>query len=71
MEFSGDSALAGGVVSALVVWLVKLLVGRAFGEVSRELVSLRQEVSQLNKDVAFIRGRMLRRGDDRDHEPRP
>jgi hypothetical protein len=66
MEISGDGAMAGGVVSAIVLWLAKLLIGRTLGQVTAELALLRKEVGTLNKEVAFIRGRMRRRGDDDD-----
>ena len=64
MEISGDGAVAGGLMSALILWIAKLLIGRTLTEVTDELKSLRAEVAQLNKEVSFIRGRLRRKGVD-------
>lgn len=58
VDLSGDGALAGGLVSGLVLWLAKMLIGRTLADVTAEMARLRNEVSRLNQSVAYIKGRL-------------
>lgn len=57
MEFSTDAAVSGGIVSAFLLWLVRLLLGYQFAELVRVQRETVKRLESIDRRLAYLEGR--------------
>ena len=71
-EFSGDAAITGGIVSSVIAYLGKLVIGKALHDIAegQRMANARHEqmltiIADIRSEVGYIKGVQARREEQR------
>lgn len=62
-QFSDDAAISGGIVSAALLWLVRILLGSQFSELMRVTRETQASVANIDRRLAYLEGREAAKAD--------